>query len=432
MKITLIGPTAGSMLGMAIALRAAGFKATYIQDRADRYPMHHPAWFSRNILTPFDDVDAALRWSIRQWREWERKVGWRRPDWVVDTLVSDRGLLPFGNEGTPIVQDDKILTELSSSDFVFANGVRGTTLANAGTFRKPFALWPHGSDIRMASGLEMRRSLGLMDSIRITTEVRQLRRAYRDASWLGTHDPTGLGLHMGSTGKLGESLRWMPFPILTLPRRNLDARVAARRDLFARLGLRAPDCDIIGFVPSRVHFYWKGQDRMIEALRDGRNANIGFVFSGWGQDYAELRDRVIKMGLENRVLFLPFVMSRPVLGEFLSCMDFAVDQFMGGTHGTAALEAMGAGCPVMMYINDDQFRSKGWEPPPVINASTTEEIGLRLDEISSGGIDLEAAGKRQQDFIKKRHSVAEFVRLFTDYTRQYAGIDLKPSMADAA
>ena len=88
----------------------------------------------------------------------------------------------------------------------------------------------------------------------------------------------------------------------------------------------------------------------------------------------------------------------------MSASDLCVDQFYHGSYGTAALEAMAHGTPVLMRIDDEAFNARGWEPPPVLNAENADDIARILDRILSGEIDLEERGRAAGAWVARNHA----------------------------
>jgi glycosyltransferase involved in cell wall biosynthesis len=167
-----------------------------------------------------------------------------------------------------------------------------------------------------------------------------------------------------------------------------------------------------GFVPSRVDFEWKGQDRLLRALTALRqrraDCSVHLIFSGWGNDLQRARDFARANGLAQHVTFLDAGLSKPLLLEFFRAADFVVDQFIVGMTGTSALEAMACAAPVMMWVNDAVERH--WGQPPVIQARTAEDIERALEDISLARLDLDEIGRRQQQWVLSQHDPAKVVR----------------------
>ena len=170
-----------------------------------------------------------------------------------------------------------------------------------------------------------------------------------------------------------------------------------------------PAQPLCGFIPSRVDYYWKGHDLFLHALAQRPGADIHWFISGWGADYPRAQAFVAEHRLDHCVTFLPIVLSKPLLFAFMSAVDLCVDQFHMGAYGTAAVEAMARGCPVMMRIDDEAFNARGWEPPPVLNARTENDMVGIFDRIASGDIDLEERGRAAAAWVSRNHAPEQVV-----------------------
>lgn len=172
--------------------------------------------------------------------------------------------------------------------------------------------------------------------------------------------------------------------------------------------------EYVGFVPSRVDFEWKGQDRLLHALarlnRQGAAANVHLIFSGWGTDLAAARDFVRAEGLDHHVSFLNCALSKPLLYDFFSSADFVVDQFVVGMTGTAALEAMSCGAPLMTWVN--QRAERKWGFPPILQARTSEDIEAVLRELSAGRLEIDRVGAAGREWVGRLHDPEKVAREF--------------------
>jgi glycosyltransferase involved in cell wall biosynthesis len=175
-----------------------------------------------------------------------------------------------------------------------------------------------------------------------------------------------------------------------------------------RLGQPMPEAEWILFVPSRIDFFWKGTDLLLRALtRLPKKKDLHFIFSGWGTDYKKAREMI----LPHQATFLPCAVSKPILYDFFSAADVVVDQFRMGIYGTSAVEAMGCGAPVIMWIDKERFQTHGWDPPPILNGKNEEEIVEILGDILSGRVDLEKHAHAALDWVVRTHG--EEVVLFS-------------------
>ncbi|WP_461206512.1 glycosyltransferase family 4 protein [Clostridium sp. DL1XJH146] len=97
------------------------------------------------------------------------------------------------------------------------------------------------------------------------------------------------------------------------------------------------------------HVYEKGIDILINAspgIIEGYN-DVKFVISGVGPLTNELRDKVRALGLENRIIFTGY-MDEIVKNKIYKVADVAIFPSRYEPFGIVALEAMAAGCPVLV------------------------------------------------------------------------------------
>jgi glycosyltransferase involved in cell wall biosynthesis len=235
---------------------------------------------------------------------------------------------------------------------------------------------------------------------------------------VGAHEPTALGADFYGAEHFFRKQKkyFLAIPMRRKERLGQEARRLRLGKLLRGLHIEPPSTSYVGFVPSRVDFQWKGQDRLLEGLRalraSGKAKNIHFIFAGWGSDFERARQRVLEWGISHQVTFLPCALSKPLLFDFASSADFVVDQFVVGMTGTSALEAMACASPVMMWVNDTVERP--WGQPPVIQARTARDIERKLDDISAGRLDLERIGREQQEWVCRLHDPAKVTRGLQD------------------
>lgn len=415
MKIGLYGGLANNCYIFATVLHNAGQKVVFIRDRNDRYAFSQPVWEDSEFVMSYDSVSGSSLLSWEDWRRIEIDHNWKPPTWLLDPLTT--GLETKNSQATqswlsPLcsqyVRQSKhrrnVVDTMQACDVLLVCGIEAAILAMASG--RPYIIWPHGGDIRMAAGLA-NPPKGFR--VRLGYELQKilLLGAYDRASYVGTHDPRGLG---GSAGDVGKALRrtsliHLPIPALVKFRASKAERHSRLVALCQRLGIPPLQNEFIGLVPSRVDFAWKGHDLLLGALnRVSSKERLHLIFSGWGNDYVKAKDYVTRYGLSDHVTFLPFSLSKPLLAEFFSVVDFAVDQFRFlGTYGTALVEALAAGCPTLMWIDNNSFAARCWEPPPVMNAESEDDIVCYLERISCGTIDLEEFSKHSQAWIQRVH-----------------------------
>jgi glycosyltransferase involved in cell wall biosynthesis len=421
MKIGLYGGLANNCYTFSKVLHQAGLDVVFVRDRSDCYAFSQPVWEDARLVMDYAEVAGSSAYTWEKWSRIEAENQWCPPEWLVDPLAYSaepviRSVGPVLLEllGRRYIGQTKhrasVVAALQTCDVLLVCGIEAAILAMMAG--RPYIIWPHGGDIRLAAGLTAPPK-GFRARVSFEAQRTLLRAAYDGAGAIGTHDPKGLG---GKAGYVGAALRktelvHLPMPTALSVRVDKTARKSMLAGILRELGLPDIQADVVGIVPSRVDFAWKGHDLLLRAFSRAKGREqMHLIFSGWGNDYGKAKTYVEPQGLKGCVTFLPFSLSRPILAHFFSLADFAVDQFgYMGTYGTAMVEAMAAGCPTLMWIEDASFVARGWEPPPVINAEKEDDIVRKLELIASGAIDLAVESQRSQDWIRRVHAPAAVV-----------------------
>ena len=96
---------------------------------------------------------------------------------------------------------------------------------------------------------------------------------------------------------------------------------------------------IIMFMPSRIDFNVKGNDKVLRAFAKLLNEkdNVFLILFAWGGDVQKAQELVSKLNIEENVYFYPNIMSKPRLIRFINACDIILDQFFLGGYGTTTL-----------------------------------------------------------------------------------------------
>lgn len=405
MIVGFYGALANNTYVAAKSFQNQGCQVVYLKELGDCFPFSQPVWEDKEFVLEYEQIDPS-KWTAACWSAKESELGWQQPSFVRAPLISvdsdiqrlRGGLVEKFLSKYLLLRSthrQATLNAMQQADVWIVCGIEATLLARASG--KPYVIWPHGSDIRFAAGIDFswRNFLGR----RVFNEIKRwsLRIAYRNALFIGSHDPSGIGGHVG---QVNYSITYFPLP-MPLRHSVIDHKERQRAliDLFDRYGVRLPEGKIFIFIPSRIDYWWKGTDRLIAAIKSMSLPNLHFIFSGWGKDYFKASKDLKGYG----VTFLPFAMSKAFLFKVYENVSLVVDQFCLGSYGTSALEAMSVGTPVMMYIDNQAFFHKGWSLPPVINMQSSAEIGSVLQQIDNGSFPLIQYSEKTVDWFRKTH-----------------------------
>lgn len=432
MKIGLYGGMANNMYVFAKALARHSVELCFIRDRSDCYPMSQPVWEDAPFRMSHDEVPQANSWPWEKWAQKERELQWTAPGWLFDPLseLSGEALAAPSRAGGFLdarylrnyihaPHRAPVLRRMQSCDALLVCGVEGSVLAHQSG--RPYIIWPHGGDTMIAAGLFRPKLYRLRLSCAHAMLRRQLVAAYAGALCMGSHEPTGICAdYLGAEDFVRkQKIAFVPIPIPVKPRLDAGERRQKLQRLLADCGAEAPSSKYVGFVPSRVDYEWKGHDRLLRALvqlgKQGKASEVHLIFSGWGHDLGVAKRFVEEAGLSGRITLLNCALSKPLLNEFFLSADFVVDQFIMGLYGTAALEAMACGAPVIMWVNDSYERP--WGAPPIIQARTAEDIATVLRDVIGGRIELEARGAALQSWLGRVHgpkaAVAGLMKIYS-------------------
>jgi len=170
-------------------------------------------------------------------------------------------------------------------------------------------------------------------------------------------------------------------------------------------GTGAPsDIPTFIFSPSRQIWREKGNDAIIKAFdiyQKKFNSEAEIHLCKWGEDLMLSIDLLQKLGTKNVVWHE--TMTQPQLVSMYRKCDVVLDQFVLGSYGTTAPEAMSCGRPVMMFLNEELNTMAFGEMPPVVNAKSPDEIVKALSSV--GKKELLELGQRSRSWVLRKHSL---------------------------
>ena len=86
--------------------------------------------------------------------------------------------------------------------------------------------------------------------------------------------------------------------------------------------------------------------------------------------------------VKDKVEIIQGPISREKMSEYMGRSDLLVDQFNSGSFTRMAIEAFKFGIPILINIDENIHRELHGESPPVVNATTSDEIFIKLKELS--------------------------------------------------
>lgn len=179
-----------------------------------------------------------------------------------------------------------------------------------------------------------------------------------------------------------------------------------------RRQFEADGFDFVAVAPSRHDWEIKGTDRMLRAFAELVHTDRPralLVLSEWGLELERTRALIAELGFEANVRWVPPLPKLRLIDAYRSA-DVVLDQFLIGTFGAVAPEAMACGRPVVMAFDPAIHAWCLPELPPVIDARTPEQIYAELRRLAADEGAREAVGRRGRDWIEAHHGWERVVR----------------------
>ena len=214
--------------------------------------------------------------------------------------------------------------------------------------------------------------------------------------------------------------RFIPHPV------NEDFEEAEEAEASASLRQRLRrvlGAEFLIFHPSRQHWgperhpsWEKGNDILIRGFaRFVREMcpEAGAVFVEWGRTVDRSKQLLDSLGVADRVLWVPPMPNRAMIGHLRAC-DLLADQFFLGAFGSTMPKALLHGSPAMLYLDESRH---GWcfpEMPPVVNVSTPEEVFEGLRRVYADPAYRKWLIDRGRAWYHRYHSAAVITERFTE------------------
>ena len=158
------------------------------------------------------------------------------------------------------------------------------------------------------------------------------------------------------------------------------------------------------FHPTALEWSLKGNDLLIRAYARlvKEVKDVFLLLSDRGIDRERTKILLNKLGVYRYVKFLPLLNQQELL-KYYNASDIVVDQFIVGSVGSAALEAMSCSKPVFAYISEEHFSSFYPELPPIVNTRTEDQIYERLYELATDRDKRRKIGEKSRNWIINYH-----------------------------
>lgn len=187
--------------------------------------------------------------------------------------------------------------------------------------------------------------------------------------------------------------------------------------------VKRENVDLTFFHPTRHMWSVKGNDRLLRAfgkfIATGHKAALVLVDWGTLEDTESSRNLVRELGLEGSVKWLRPV-SKPRLIQLYNSADAVFDQFLLGSYGTTAPEAMSCGAPVVMYLNEYWNKKCYGEVAPILNVRTVDEILDAMVALTDASL-RRKLGEKGRNYAIKHHSADVVARQYVQLYEEVLG-----------
>jgi glycosyltransferase involved in cell wall biosynthesis len=413
-RVLHLGNTANNGYLNAKLLRRAGVEADVLVD--EWHILSQPEWEDAPLEGSFEPYASLFEPAL--------EAGWRRPDWVLSFPDWD----PEFRRQSWLGERARILGSLPS-------------------------LVREHRRLASLNGVNSTGPLRLMDVVRASVWVTRLSQSFGSLSELFTRydlvqaysidpilplvtesSPPHIAFEHGTMREIPFEDSWLGRMLSLAYRRaatvvitNADVVLQARRlgiencvfiphpvdetkytpgSSLLRPELEADGADFVLLSPSRHDWEIKGSDRLLrgfaEFVRHDR-PNAVLLLNEWGLEVDRSKALIRELDVVRNVRWLAPLPKLRLIDAYRAA-DVVLDQFLIGTFGAVAPEAMSCGRPVVMAFD---AASHAWcfpVLPPVIDARTPEEIRVALARLAGNTAERDRIGCAGRAWIEEHHS----------------------------
>lgn len=163
------------------------------------------------------------------------------------------------------------------------------------------------------------------------------------------------------------------------------------------------------FHPANLEWRLKGNDILIKGFAKfvEDNQNSVLIIVDRGIDSQKTHQLVNSLDIESKIHFIKGPLEAERLLHYYNLADVVADQFILGALGSIGWEVFSCAKPLLAFVNEEQYTNLYGEPPPIFNASSSEDICNQLEILKDEKIKKEI-GKKAHTWITKYHSPIVF------------------------
>ncbi len=302
------------------------------------------------------------------------------PDWLHPYTREDLGSNPY------LDISPELLKEMGDCDIIHAQDVGLVWAARTG---RPYVWQPHGSDLYFKPFYGYWRDRLPNSPAEVMLVPHLVRQAIRSASailiqwWFAAWEQ---GLTLIRDLGCHDRIVHLPFAFVG------DQFCPGERPPLSAL---LPDCRLspdalLLFHPSRQlvrpdQTEYFGNEKLYQALgrlRDNAPPFALVIVEKGNPDEALAKQVIRDNGIEQHVIWMP-QMPRNRLIEWYRAADLTVCELAGGSTGSAGIEALACGCPLMANFLVHSDKATFWPPssvPPLLNVDSVASIVTALEQ----------------------------------------------------
>jgi len=366
MRILILGNMANDGYSVAKAMRKLGISAELGINISD-FGMALPEWedASADGLDPYDLI--------------HNRFNWQPPEWIIYFDFRNRDRL------------QSAFVEKVGARIGLWKLARGYDVIEAGQpyslyaqfFGRPYCVYDAGWIRYLPDGKGVR--------------MRLARRAYSRANRIMFTNPDTLRIFESAHWIRIDRLRFTPFaidPEKYRPFSDSEIRELRKKD----------PAEIRLFSPARQIWHEKGNDLLIRAFeefsRAGHHARITLV--DWGPDAERSKTYARDLGIASKIDWIKPVTKNRLI-QLYNTADVVLDQFVLGSWGTAAPEAMSCGRPLLMFIDKIYIARCFASLPPLLNCRTSTDILNNLTLLFEDDRFRRSYGERLREWVIQTH-----------------------------
>ncbi|MDP9308727.1 MAG: glycosyltransferase family 4 protein [Actinomycetota bacterium] len=414
MRVLHLGNTANNGYLNAKLLRRAGIEADVLVD--EWHILSQPEWEDAPLEGSFEPYASLFEPALR--------AGWRRPDWVISFRDWDPEFRhqPWLGERAHILASLPSLVRqhrrLGSLEAVKGNGFLGLMdVVRASVWVSRFEQ-SFGSLSELFARYDLVQAYSTDPILPLVTESsppyiafehgtmreipfedtwlgRLLSLAYRRAASVVITNADVLR----QAQRLGiENYVFIPHPV--------DETKYTPGHSPLRADLEANGADFVLLSPSRHDWDIKGSDRLLRAFAEfvrHDRPNAVLLLNEWGVEVDRSKTLIRELDVERNVRWLAPLPKLRLIDAYRAA-DVVLDQFLIGTFGAVAPEAMSCGRPVIMAFDAAHHAWCFPVLPPVIDARTPEEIHVALARLAGNTAERDRIGRAGRAWIEEHHN----------------------------